>query len=85
MKQVGRQTTMAGFTIIELLIVISIIAILAGLVVNSFQNAQKKARDVRRASDAVTIRKAIEQYSIDNGIYPYVSTPVTTGQQPNDF
>jgi prepilin-type N-terminal cleavage/methylation domain-containing protein len=59
-----------GFTIIELLIVIAIIAILAGLVLNNFQGAQAKARDTQRVTDLNNIHSKLEEYHNDNGGYP---------------
>lgn len=66
-----------GFTIIELLIVIAIIAILAGLVLNNFQNAQAKARDTGRVTDINNIHSKLEEYYNDNGAYPSTFTQAT--------
>ncbi len=49
-----------GFTIVELLIVIVIIVILAALVLNTFNGAQKKARDAKRDSDIKAIATQLE-------------------------
>jgi len=59
-----------GFTIIELLIVIAIIAILAGLVLNNFQGAQAKARDTQRVTDINNVHSKLEEYYNENGAYP---------------
>ena len=59
-----------GFTIIELLIVIAIIGILAGLVLNNFQGAQAKARDVQRKSRMNSIYGKLEEYYNNNAGYP---------------
>lgn len=59
-----------GFTIIELLIVIAIIAILAALVLNNFQGAQAKARDTQRTTDVNNIHSKLEEYYNENGAYP---------------
>lgn len=59
-----------GFTIIELLIVIAIIGILAGLVLNNFQGAQAKARDSQRRTDVNAIHAQLENYHNENGNYP---------------
>ena len=59
-----------GFTIIELLIVIAIIGILAGLVLNNFQGAQAKARDVQRKSRTNSIYGKLEEYYNNNAGYP---------------
>lgn len=66
-----------GFTIIELLIVIAIIAILAGLVLNNFQGAQAKARDTQRVTDVNNIHTKLEEYYGDNNGYPNTFTAAT--------
>ena len=48
-----------GFTIIELLIVIIVIAILATLVITAYNGVQTKAADVQHKDDQATIYKAI--------------------------
>ena len=59
-----------GFTIIELLIVIAIIAILATLVLTNFQNAQAKGRDATRQTDINSIYQKLEEYHNEEGAYP---------------
>jgi type II secretion system protein G len=59
-----------GFTLIELVVVISILAILSGVLVPRVTNHMKSARDARRLADIKTIRTAIEQYHADKGSYP---------------
>lgn len=61
-----------GFTLLELIVVIGIMAILAGLIlaiVNPLAQFQK-ANDARRKSDLSQVQKALEQYYQDNGAYP---------------
>ena len=60
----------SGFTIIELLIVIAIIGILAGLVLNNFQGAQAKARDTQRRTDINNIHAKLEEFYNEEGGYP---------------
>ncbi len=60
-----------GFTLFELLVSISIIAILTAIATMSFSGAQKKARDSRRIQDMNAVQKAAEQYySFSNYVYP---------------
>ena len=66
-----------GFTIVELLIVIVVIAILAAISIVAYNGIQQRARDSQRQSDIATIAKALELYLIDNGSYP--PTPCTLG------
>ena len=59
-----------GFTIIELLIVIAIIAILAGLVLNNFQGAQAKARDTQRVTRINAVHSKLEEFYNEANGYP---------------
>jgi len=56
-----------GFTLLELLVVVSIIAFLATISLVALGIAQSKARDSRRQVDAFTIIKAAELWRNDNG------------------
>lgn len=59
-----------GFTIVELLIVIIVIGILAGLVIVTFTGIQQKARNTERQTDIKAIQSHIETYNAQNGRYP---------------
>ena len=59
-----------GFTIIELLVVISIISFLASIVLVNVNMYMAKARDAKRMSDMRQIMIALEMYRSQNGVYP---------------
>ncbi len=59
-----------GFTIVELLIVIVVIGILAGLVVTTFTGIQQKARNTERQTDVKALHGQVEAYFAQNGKYP---------------
>jgi general secretion pathway protein G len=63
----------SGFTIVELLIVIVVIAILATISIVAYNGIQARARDNIRYADAKTIMKALELYKVDHGSYPPTS------------
>jgi type II secretion system protein G len=62
--------SVAGFTLIELMVVIAIIGILASIITVSLQSSRAKGRDAKRLSDVRTIQLALEEYYNDNGYYP---------------
>ncbi|MBT6691180.1 prepilin-type N-terminal cleavage/methylation domain-containing protein [Candidatus Parcubacteria bacterium] len=61
-----------GFTIIELIIVITIVAVLAIGIFVAVDPAKRigEARDAQRWSDLIAIAKAVELYTADNGQLP---------------
>jgi len=67
-----------GFTLVELLIVISIMGILTVVGAASFKTVQLKSRDVRRKNDLGSISKALNMYYNDIGSFPH-GTPDING------
>ena len=65
-----RNTTSAGFTIVELLIVIVVIAILAAISVASYAGVRHRANDAAVQSDLRQFRQKMEIFFLDNGSYP---------------
>ena len=59
-----------GFTLIELMIAISIVAILATIGIISYQKTQSIGRDHRRKQDLKAMQVALELYFQKNGMYP---------------
>lgn len=67
---VSLKKNQSGFTIVELLIVIVIIGILAGLVISTFVGVQQKARNSERQTDINSISGQLEAYYAKNSGYP---------------
>lgn len=59
-----------GFTLVELLVVISIIAILASLTLGVSGYAKDKAGRSRAQAEIAALETALESYKIENGDYP---------------
>ncbi len=59
-----------GFTMIELLAVVTIMAILFTVGIVSYTNASRNARNSRRQTDLANVRQALVLYRSDNGCYP---------------
>jgi general secretion pathway protein G len=59
-----------GFTLIELIIVFTLIGILVGLGLPQFKYATRKAREAVLKEDLFQMRKLIDQYFSDKGQYP---------------
>jgi len=59
-----------GFSLIELLVVITILGVLAAIGLTSYRTANMKARDSRRQADIQAIRSALEVYRADKDEYP---------------
>jgi prepilin-type N-terminal cleavage/methylation domain-containing protein len=80
-----------GFTLIELIVVMAIIALLLLVGGTSYSSSLKRARDARRKSDLKQIQIALELYKSQNGSYPQLdwvnsksaSSPWITGVDTN--
>jgi type II secretion system protein G len=71
-----------AFTLIEVLVVIAIIIVLAGLVLSTVGYVQKKGERSRAETEIAAMSAACESYKADNGIYPResASTDVLNAQ-----
>jgi general secretion pathway protein G len=71
-----------GFTLIEMLIVVTAIGIIMGIAIPTLINSIQRAKQKRSMGDMRTIATAAETYAIDYDIYPpsaASSVPVTIG------
>ncbi|MBI4139160.1 type II secretion system protein [Candidatus Uhrbacteria bacterium] len=59
-----------GFTLLELLIVLAIVAMLSSVAVYSLGVSRAKSRDAKRASDVSVLRSALSQYWLQKAGYP---------------
>ena len=80
-----------GFTLIEVLVVVAILAILAAIVVPSIMNRPDEAKQVAARADIRAIVQSLKLYRLDNGFYPstdqglaaLVQRPTTQPVPPN--
>ncbi len=75
----------SGFTIVELLIVIVVIAVLASITVAVFNGIQGKAKFTKINSELLAVRKSIEMYHAENGTYPPTGTIMYQRMDGNNY
>jgi general secretion pathway protein G len=66
----GKKLQSAGFTLLELMIVISIIIILAAITLPQYQKTVMHTRETVLADDLRTMRSLIDQFAADKGRLP---------------
>lgn len=64
-----RQRRHAGFTLVELLVVVAIIAVIATIAINNYMNAVARARQKRTMADMRTIAQAWEARAAETRVY----------------
>lgn len=81
-----------GFSLIELLVVIAIIGMLAMNVMITLGGVKAKARDAARIANIEQVVKALQNYELDNNMYPFADCPSCTfggweisAQEPDQF
>jgi prepilin-type N-terminal cleavage/methylation domain-containing protein len=72
----------AGFTLVELLVVVIVIGILAGVAVTRQRGITSRARVAAAAADARAIREAEAAFHADSGRYADLSTLTSAGYAP---
>jgi general secretion pathway protein G len=75
MKQI-KKGVQSGFSLIEILIVVTIISLLVSIAAVSYGSFVKQSRDAKRKTDIEQVRAAIEMYKSFNNVYP---TPDVSG------
>jgi prepilin-type N-terminal cleavage/methylation domain-containing protein len=70
MKSFMKKNKINGFTLVELMVVISIIGILSAILFTNFNDARMQARDKARMSSLKELQLSIELYKSQNGTYP---------------
>jgi general secretion pathway protein G len=65
-----KRSRIPGFTLLEVLVVVAILAILAAIVVPRIMDRPDEARRVAAKADTAAIVQALKLYRLDNGNYP---------------
>ncbi|MFT7722138.1 MAG: prepilin-type N-terminal cleavage/methylation domain-containing protein [Roseateles sp.] len=65
-----RRPVRRGFTLIELIVVMAIVALLASIVAPRYFNALHKSRETALLQSLTTMRDAIDQFAADKARYP---------------
>ena len=86
----GTVGTVRGFTLVELLIVMAILAILGGLVTAAAQSARKRGAVTKAKAAIAALETALQMYQLDLGGYPAsgnanLVTALTTSPGSSDW
>jgi prepilin-type N-terminal cleavage/methylation domain-containing protein len=75
-----------GFTLIEVLIVVTLLGIIAAVIYGSFNRGTAQSRDTQRMADLRNLQNAIELYKQEKGRYPLgCNSPGWSGQSGADY
>lgn len=66
----GNRSKLLGFTLVELLVVLSIIALLLTLALPRYFTSLERAKEATLKHDLNTVREGLDKYFADNGKYP---------------
>ena len=70
LRQASTRRAAAGFTLIELMVVVALISVLAGMGVVMYRNSIQRTREAVLREDLFRMRDAIDQYYADKAKYP---------------
>jgi len=73
-KRAGRRFA-RGFTLVELMVVVAIVAILAGIALPSYQDSVRKSRRAQAKADLVEIAQGLERFHSVNNSYVGYALP----------
>ena len=72
----------SGFTLVELLVVIIVIAVLAAVAIPRFMNSSLRSKESALHGDLKLVRNAIAMFYADTGAYPYNFDGLTGANPP---
>lgn len=74
-----------GFTLLEVLVVVSIIGLLSSIVFSSISTSRVKSRDTLRITQIREVQNALDLYYAVNGVYPDNTTALTAPEVPHNW
>ncbi len=80
-----RKKPARGFTLIELIVVMAIVALLASIAAPRYFNSLHKSKETALLSSLNTMRDAIDQYAADKGRYPDSLQELATARYIRDI
>lgn len=69
-RTAARKRSKLGFTLVELLVVIVVLAVLAAIVLPKFMNSSVRSREAALRTDLKLMRNAVSLFQADIGKYP---------------
>ncbi|MCD9030687.1 prepilin-type N-terminal cleavage/methylation domain-containing protein [Luteimonas sp. Y-2-2-4F] len=74
----------AGFTLIELMVVVAVLAILAAIALPSYQDSVRKGRRGQAKADLAQVAQLAERYRTVNGTFTGFASPIEASPQTGD-
>lgn len=78
----ARRRNSKGFTLVELLVVIVVLAVLAAIVLPKFMDSSKRSKESALKSDLKLLRNAIDLFRADTGLYPAQLSDLAASEKP---
>lgn len=69
----------SGFTLVEVLVVIAIVVVLAGMILGVASGVRRRAEVARTQGELTSLAQSLEQYRAAYGDYPWVATHAVDG------
>lgn len=81
-ERTRRGRTGLGFTLVELLVVIVVLAVLAAIVLPKFMNSTRRSKESALRSDLKLLRNAVGLFQADTGLYPKTLSDLSATSAP---